>query len=433
MLSWIRKIIPDRNPIRLFWHKFFAVFAAIFYNFPARKIKVVFVTGTKGKTTTAWVLGSLLQESEIKTAVATTALFRMKNKVWANETKMTTLGRLKLQSFIKKAVKEKCEVVVIETSSQASTQSRLWGIPAVGFVWTNLQEDHLEYHGGWDNYKEAKGELIKNVNKNGFVILNADDAEVGFFIKKAKGLDVNLVGTKPAVVSKKITKWKIGSQKFSAQGLSFSLGKEKNFKANFTGKFNVQNIAEAMVAAHKMGVSLSKLKKALAKVSPVPGRLEEVKNKKGLQIFIDFAYTPAALENALSAVRERMNKKGKLWVVFGAVAGGRDVRKRSVMGAVADKMADRIVLTDDDLGPDDVSEEVIEGIVSGFSGKMKKAENKNWWRVTPREKAVDLALKKAKRGDSVLFAGKGCETVQHYGSRQKKYSERKVVEKALKK
>lgn len=425
MLDYLRKKIPDRNPLRLAWHKVCGMWSALSRGLPGRKLDIIFVTGTKGKTTTAWTLGTILQLSGVQTAVATTALFRCRDEVWANETKMTTLGRAALQDFLKRAHRSGCQVAVVEASSQAMTQSRLWGMRARGTVWTNLQEDHLEYHGGWEKYRQAKGNIIAKVHADGFTVLNADDPEYGWFARRAEQDNVRVWS-----VGQGSQDWQIKQIQIDAQGMQFELGAEK-LAAQFTGNFNVFNLAEAALAAHAYGLGWDDIRAALQQARPVPGRLEEVINQRGLQIYIDFAYTPQALTEALAAVREKMNPKGKLWVMFGAVAGGRDVSKRPKMSAAAEQAADKIILTDDDLGPEDDSEQVLAGVVQGFSTKMQGQKNQKWWQITPREKAVEFVLRTAQVGDAILFAGKGCEQLQHFGARQRKYSELEVIEQNL--
>lgn len=421
-MNFFRKIISDRNPVRLFWHWCWAVVAAVRYGFPARELDVIFVTGTKGKTTTTWSIGSLLHECNIPVAVATTALFRMQDKVWANESKMTTLGRFGLQKFLREAVNQKCKTAVIEVSSQALTQSRLWGVRGAGVVWTNLQNDHLEYHGGWEGYREAKGKLFAQVRKNGFAILNFDDAEYGWFAKRAHQNDLRVFAT-----GEKSPDYPTRDFIFQENSLSFELGNFGKFSAQFSGKFNIQNLAEAILAVQNYGIEIEKIREILPRIKPVPGRLEKIENKIGLNLFLDFAYTPKALEESLKALRSKM-RAGKLWVMFGAVAGGRDERKRPELGAVAEKFADRVVLTDDDLGENDDSAEVIAGIVDGFSGNYRTTQN--WMQITPREEAVKYVVQNMEAGDWALFAGKGCEHVQHFGNRQRPYNEREVIENA---
>ncbi len=423
-MNFLRKIISDRNPLRLLWHWCWAVLAAAIYRFPARDLDVIFVTGTKGKTTTTWSIGSLLHECGESVAVSTTALFRMNEKVWANESKMTTLGRFGLQRFLREAVKNNCKVAVVEVSSQALTQSRLWGVGGVGVVWTNLQNDHLEYHGGWENYRSAKGKIFAQVKKGGFAILNSDDAECDWFAQTAQKNNLKI-----AKVGESGADFATHDFDFDEEGLSFALGDLGRFEAKFSGKFNIQNLAEVVVAVKNYGIDLEKIRQSLKKIEPVPGRLEKIKNDLGLNLFLDFAYTPKALEESLKALRTKMSA-GKLWVMFGAVAGGRDARKRPEMGAVAEKFADRVVLTDDDLGPDDDSAEVIAGIVRGFSANYSPEK---WTQITPREKAVEYVLENMQMGDWVLFAGKGCEQVQHFGSRQRKYCEKEIIENACQK
>jgi len=420
MLDFLRKLISDRNPLRLLWHWAWAVLAAVVYRFPARHLKIIFVTGTKGKTTTTWSIGSLLQACGVKTAVSTTALYRLGDKVWANESKMTTLGRFGLQKFLRQAVESGCAVAVVEVSSQALTQSRLWGVRGIGMVWTNLQNDHLEYHGGWENYRAAKGKLLAQVRAGGFAVLNADDAEFGWFAEQAQKYNLKVWS-----VGEKNANYTLKNFVFEERNLSFEVGDLGRFEANFSGKFNIQNLAEAVLAVRAYGFEIAKIREILPKIKPVPGRLEVVENPLDLNLCLDFAYTPKALEEGLKALRAKM-RGGELWVMFGAVAGGRDARKRPEMGLVAEKLADRVVLTDDDLGPDDDSAQVIAGIISGFSAEYRAGQK--WRQIVPREQAVEFILQNAKKGDWVLFAGKGCEQVQHFGSRQRPYNERKVIE-----
>jgi len=367
MKELIKKIIPS---FLLSWYHFILAFlGAFFYQFPSRKIKVIGVTGTNGKTTVVELLTKILEEAGLKVAVLSSIKFKIREKEWSNKLKMTMPGRFKIQRFLRQAVNSGCQYAVLEVTSEGILQHRHQFINFDVAVFTNLSPEHIERHGSFEKYREAKGKLFENT-KNVHVI-NIDDKNADYFLQ-------------------------FEARKKYTYGLEQGEINNKNIQFNLKlpGEFNIYNALAATCVGLSQGISLDVCKKAVEKVEGIPGRMELVISRP-FKVIIDYAFTPAALEKVYQTIQNT-----KLICVLGACGGGRDKWKRPVLGEIAAKYCDEVFVTNED-PYDENPMEIIEQVARGAKGRAKK--------IVDRREAIKEALKSAKLGDTVIITGKGSE------------------------
>ncbi|MFH0776304.1 MAG: UDP-N-acetylmuramoyl-L-alanyl-D-glutamate--2,6-diaminopimelate ligase [Patescibacteria group bacterium] len=418
MFAALNKIIAPTNPLRIFWHFLWALAAALWYRFPSRKIVVIGVTGTNGKTTTANLVAKILEANGERVALATTINFWLGAKKWDNLTKMTSLGRGGVQKFLRQAVDANCNYAVLEVSSHALTQKRVWGVFFNAAILTNITHDHLDFHGNFENYVAAKEQLFWQLARNHetgerIAILPAEDPNVDRFLRVPE-IGIVTFGLKKGDLKAENLTVRENSQKFDIVGM------EQNFslETKLLGSFNVANILAATGLALAIKIRPAVIRKVFKNLKPLPGRLETVEAGQNFRVVVDFAHTPDALEKLLRTFRAVT--PGKLWLVFGAT-GDRDRTKRPIMGALAARLADEIVLTSDDPfteNPEKIIFEVREGV--------PREEGQGFRIEVSRKKAINFALQNAQKGDTVLLAGKGCEQFQVIGHKKIPWDDRKI-------
>lgn len=426
LIDYFKKKISSDNPIRLMYHQMMAVLACLCYRFPSRSLNVIAVTGTKGKTTTTNFIAGILEEAGHKVGMTSTILFQVGDTKWSNLTKQTTLGPFFLQKILRQMVDEGCTHAVLEVSSHAIHQNRVWGVNFDTAVLTNIGEDHLEYHGGFDNYLHTKGLLFAHLNRSQrkpripkIAVLNKDDAHFVYFDQ--------------FLVDREYTYGMGGGTCYGAdisltpRGCSFTLHVPNNsidIQLKLPGDFNVYNALAAATVALANNINLTVIKSALEKAASIPGRFEAIDCGQKYAIIVDYAHTPDSLKKVL-LLYKRLTK-GKLYVVFGATGGGRDKAKRPKMGAVAEKFADYVIVATDD--PYEENEwRIIEDVCAG----IKRKEGDRFWKIPHRLEAIKLALTLAVEGDTVIVAGKGAEGIQILAGRQIPWDDRQVVRELL--
>jgi len=427
-MDFLRNLFPDQSPLRLFYHKIKAVIAAIVNGFPSSHIAVIGVTGTKGKTTTVNLIAKILEEAGYKVGIASTTNFQVGNRKWVNKSKMTTLSPFFLQKLLRQMVASRCQYAVIEVSSHALSQNRVWGINFDTAVLTNIGEDHLEYHGGFQEYIRTKGLLFSRLNRatrkpqiSKVSVLNSDDENFAYF-------DQFLADKKYSYGLKGGTCYAT-DLKLKTDGVDFVFhvpNNQSNLSISLPGQFNVYNAVAAATASLANGIKLEIIKTALEKAHTIPGRFEQIRAGQSFSVIVDYAHTEQSLKQVLELYKG--STEGKLYVVFGATGGGRDMEKRSKMGAVADQLADVVILTDDDPYSED-SIKIIEEISKG----IKRKEGQYFWKIPTRYEAIRFALLIAQPKDTVVIAGKGAETVQMNAGRKIEWDDRKVVREILSK
>ncbi len=408
MKSFIQKFIPS---FLISWYHFFlAYLGALIYGFPSRKMIVIGVTGTKGKTSTSNLIAEVLNSCGLKTGMASTVNFRIGDKVWINETKQTMLGRFKLQKLLKQMAYEKCKYAVVETSSEGILQHRHKFIDYKIAVFTNLSPEHIERHKSFENYRTAKLELFKQIaqEKDEIAIINLDDENAEYFlntpVKTKYGYCINCdeFGYRSAMLK---NKYQISDIELSAEGTQFKLAGE-HFEMKLLGEFNVYNAGAAICVALSQGINKDKIKKALAQAKPIPGRMEVINAGQNFTAIVDYSYESKSLESALKTIK--IFNPQKIFVVVGATGGGRDKWRRPVMGEIADKYADIVIVTTDD-PYDEKPEDISDAVLSGVLKNKNRVLEENVFEIIDRRQAIKKAIELAKPGDAILFAGKGGE------------------------
>lgn len=442
VLGFFRRTIPGPllNAVRKPYHYTLGVLAAVVYGFPGRKLNVIGVTGTNGKSTTAILIATALEAGGYSVGLATTVSFWVGRRKTLNETKMTSRGRFQTQKLLRRMVKAGNTHAVIEVSSHGIHQHRLWGIPFETAVITNLTRDHLDYHGSMDEYRRTKGKLFDSLKSaaDGQVVsvVNGDDdssagqagaataGNASYFLEFFADHKY-VFGTAPAaaaimplahtVIAKNIKADASGSR-FTAQAEDVAIP----MRINIPGRFNVSNALAATCVALAYRVKPKVIAKAIGSVKGIPGRMELVDAGQPFPIVVDYAHTPDAFENVLSTLRDLT--KGKLISVFGAT-GDRDRGKRPDLGRIAATYSDYMILTEEDPASEDALD-IIEEIKPGIDRAGRDVP----YEVEPnRRTAIRMALERAKRGDTVVMLGKGHETVMVYADGKRPWDDRKVA------
>ncbi len=398
MLHLVKKLIP--NPFLKIYHYFLAKLSPLFYGSPSEKMTIVGVTGTGGKSTTIYLAARLLEATGWKVGATSTVFFKIGEKVWLNDKKMTMLGRFQTQQMLAKMVQAGCQAALVETTSQGIEQFRHLGINYDMVALTNLYPEHLEAHGGFENYKKAKGKLFAHLSqsrrkKNGppkTIIINADDENAAYFLSFP--------------VERKITfsLQELENVSLDGNGACFVFNGQ-NFNLPLLGKFNLYNILCAIKIVLALGVKIEQIQEATKKIQGVPGRLEFIDNGQPFKVLIDYAFEPKAIAGLYETIK--MIPHQKVIHVLGSAGGGRDQSRRVVLGRLAGEKTDYVIVTNED--PYDEDPRLIIEAVARGAEKVGKREGENLFRVWDRRQAIKKAFSLAQAGDLVLITGKGAE------------------------
>ncbi|OPX98676.1 MAG: UDP-N-acetylmuramoyl-L-alanyl-D-glutamate--2,6-diaminopimelate ligase [Syntrophorhabdus sp. PtaB.Bin006] len=393
--------------------------ASRFYGLPSTKLHVAGVTGTNGKTTTTYLIESILKADNRKAGVIGTISYRYGGLELKADN--TTPGATEAHSLLKDMYESEVRFVAMEVSSHALDQKRVEGIEFDIGIFTNLTHDHLDYHGDLDNYKSAKALLFRryleeSAKENRCAILNADDPVVRDMIpsQPVKSLFYSLKTPADGHL--------VNSQE-NIRGLKLELsvmGKAISIHSPLVGLFNASNILASALYGYTVGVPLPSIKRGVEGLGGVPGRLERVMNEDGASIFVDYAHTPDALKKVLEMLNRL--KEGRLILVFGC-GGDRDRTKRPVMGDIASRMADVTIITSDNPRSED-PKSIIREVAQGFQGNSFKV-------IENRRDAICEGVKLARENDVLLVAGKGHEDYQIIGDKVFHFSDREVIEEYL--
>ena len=394
--------------------KFYAQATHNFYQAPSDKIKVIGITGTNGKTTISYLIEAMAKESHYDCGVIGTINYRYKGKIIV--AKNTTPEAGQLQGLLKKMYLQKVKYCAMEVSSHALDQERVAGINFSHAIFTNLTQDHLDYHKNLENYFLAKAKLFRALPASASAIINNDDAH-GRRIKQLTKAKVITYGIKRKsnVMAKSIN--------FGMDFTEFTLvaGRIKvKIKTNLIGRYNIYNILAAVAWGITEKLPIMNIKAALEKFKNVAGRLQRINRAKGLNIFVDYAHTPDALFNVISALRPLV--KGKIIVVFGC-GGERDKLKRPLMGKVVTELADYAIITNDNPRSEN-PQQIIKDIVQGI-------KKNNYCLVPDRNQAISKGLSLIDKIDCLLIAGKGHENFQILKNKVLEFNDRKVVSECL--
>lgn len=388
-LAKIRKYIP----LKIFsffqptYHYSLALLSAIIYRFPSKQIKVIGITGTKGKSTTTEIINALLEEAGYKTALSNTIRYKVGNESTDNKFKMSMPGRFFVQKLIRRAVNAKCDYIILEMTSQGTMQFRHKFIHLDAFIFTNISPEHIESHGSYENYVKAKlkiaQELIRSKKENRIIIANTDDKESAKFLAcdSDKKATYGIKDAEPYIIK--------------AEGIDFTLSGKK-VHSPLSGLFNLYNLLAGISCAKNLGVSDEIIIRAVEKFSGVRGRVERINAGQDFTVIVDYAHTPDSLEKLYQVFEKSRNI-----CVLGGTGGGRDNWKRKEMGRIADSYCDEIILTDED-PYDENPDQIVADVAKGITTQTPKI-------IMDRRLAIAEALKMAQTGDAVLITGKGTD------------------------
>jgi UDP-N-acetylmuramoyl-L-alanyl-D-glutamate--2,6-diaminopimelate ligase len=382
--------------------------------FPAKGLRVIAVTGTNGKTTTTNYINAMLKSAGYRTALFSTAVIELDGESRLNRTHRTVPLTAELISFFQAAKKAKVDFVVVEVTSQALDQHKMLGMPVEIAIMTNLTQDHLDYHKSMERYAAAKARLFTSYLNPKFVVLNRDDSWYEYYHKLA-------VGAETTYGEAEQSSDRISTIRLQATESSWKLG-DMNLLTTLPGKFNVFNASAAASVGKLLGLSEHQIEQGIAALDAVPGRMEVINQGQNFGVIVDYAHTPDALENVLTAAKGIA--KGRVVVVFGAT-GDRDKLKRPIMGEVTARLADMIYLTDDETYTEDpttIRNEVSAGIEAA---KGKYVE------IGDRHQAIQAAFKAAQPGDVVVLAGMGHQDTRNMGGTSIVWDERQVARELL--
>jgi UDP-N-acetylmuramoyl-L-alanyl-D-glutamate--2,6-diaminopimelate ligase len=386
------------NKLLSIYHFLWSFLGALFYGFPSRKIFVLGVTGTKGKSTTLEIINTILETAEKKTALLSSVRIKIGEQSQKNYLGNTMPGRAFVQKFLRQAVKAGCDHALIEATSQGIVQHRHRFIKWDAALLTNLTPEHIEAHGGFENYRQAKLNFFRYINKSRgqkLFFINKDSFYAEYFEEAVSGGQIIL---------------------YSKKNLKL---KNLNLKSNLMNDFNQENIAAAVAFAESQNIDEEIIGEALKNFPGVPGRMEIIQTEP-FRVIIDYAHTPDSLEKVY-----QMLKSARLICVFGSCGGGRDKWKRPKMGEIASRYCREIILTNEDPydeEPGQILSEIKSGIFNSQFPISKVFE------ILDRREAIKKALSLAQKGDTIIITGKGCEPYLHLAKGQKiPWDEREIV------
>lgn len=389
ILRKIKSFIPKNlfNWAQPFYHYLLSICGVLIYRFPSRKIKVIAVTGTKGKSSTTEIVSAILEEAGFATAISNTVRFKIGKDSEDNLKRMSTPGRFAIQRFIRRAVNAKCSYVIVEMTSQAALQFRHRFIELDALIFTNLAPEHIEAHGSFENYRDSKLQIAKALSKSKkrprILVVNNDDKESDNFLSYDADMKLRF---SPANLS---------PYEIKSSGISFTLGGQ-TIHSRLSGIFNLYNISSAITFAETQNIGQSVIVRAIENFLGIPGRVERIEVGQDFNVIVDYAHTPDSLQKLYDVFQET-----KKICVLGGTGGGRDSWKRKEMGKIADKSCDVIILTNEDPydeNPDQIVNDIKEGIVDN------EVEI-----IMDRRQAIKKAIGLATTGDSVIISGKGTD------------------------
>ncbi|MDP3741100.1 MAG: UDP-N-acetylmuramoyl-L-alanyl-D-glutamate--2,6-diaminopimelate ligase [bacterium] len=407
-MDFLRRLLGQRR-INLY-HLVAAIAANLIYGFPSRKLKVIGVTGTDGKTTTVNLIASVLKQGGKKVSFLSSINAQIGEQTFDTGLHTTTPSSFLLQKLLAKMVRAGSDFAVLEVTSHALDQHRVWGIDFQTAVLTNITPEHLDYHKTFEEYSATKMKLFKNVE---YGVVNND------FLGSKQRFTTYGLDSKAQIWADEITE-DLQSTNFSVNILN------SKFKIHLQlpGKFNVLNALAAISVGQIYKIPKEDMISGLLAVKSIPGRMEYIEEGQDFLAMVDFAHTPNALKNLLSFVRAKI--AGKIVLVFGS-AGERDAQKRPEMGKVAAEFADMIVITREDNRSEKV-EKISEQIISGMGQKIR---DRDYFVIPDRREALRFALQKARKSDIVVITGKGHEQSLNIDGQETPWDDRRVMREEL--
>lgn len=438
ILYTIKKIIPTKlfKALQPAYHFLLSWFSATIFGNPSEKLIVVGVTGTTGKTTSVYLMAKTLEEAGIKTGYTSTAMFNDGEKEWLNDKKMTMIGRLFTQRMLSHMVKNKCKVAIVETTSEGIKQFRHRFINYDILLITGLYPEHIESHGSFEKYKEAKGSLFKHlksckekfVNENlevvrtdsgikktelekikKTILADLEDEHVEYFLSFNAERKFAYTGDMDNIkiddrLKNEVKIFEYRDVEINQNGTSYFVENEK-IKLSLLGMMNVKNSLNAYLLARALNVDIEKIKKALYSIEGVAGRLEKIDEGQNFTVIVDYAFEPRALEKLYETIK--LIPHNRIIHVLGSAGGGRDVARRPILGKISGQNADIVIVTDEDPYDDD-PQIIIDQVFIGAE-KAGKQENIDLFRILSRREAIEKSIEFAQENDILLLTGKGSE------------------------
>lgn len=424
----VKKIIPSGlfRRVEPYGHLVEAVLFNLLNGFPGRSLKVIGVTGTNGKTSTAFMIHKMLQQAGYKTGLLTTVAWGAGDDIKEQVHHYTNVPVPEFMQRLKYLRAAKVDWVVMEITSQALAQNRAWGVPFSVAVMTNVTHEHLDYHGTFERYRDAKRKLFRlsNRNRRGLRagIINAEDPSAALFARDVK--NPVLYGVKKGDLQAK-------DVKLSPAGVSYKAAfqnRELAIKCNLPGSFNVYNSLAAVGVGIKLGLTDKQIIAGIAALEGVEGRMTRVNEGQDFDVIVDYAHTPDSFEKLFKDLKPVV--KGKLVVMFGS-AGRRDETKRPAQGEIAGRYADEVVITEED--DRDVDGLKIMDEIAAGAEKAGKTRGKDLFLIHDRTEAISFAVKGASKGDTLLLLGKGHEKTIERANGENPWDEIGTTRAALKK
>ena len=403
--------------------------AAAWYRFPSRRLRLIGVTGTDGKTTTATLVRAILEAAGQPAGMVTSVNAIIGDEEVETGLHTTTPEALELQGLLARMVEVGCEYAVIEATSHGLAQYRLEACHFDVAAITNITHEHLDYHKTFAEYREAKARLFKNLalsarkpNLSKVSVLNLDDPSFDYLKEIPTDKQIAYGLHHPADVTAEQVALLPTGTRFTTQTPVGSFP----IHSSLLGEFNVYNLLAAIAVATSQEVPSGAIQEGISRISGVPGRMEKIDRGQPFQVIIDFAHTPNALRHALEIAR--LMTGGRLFAVFGC-AGLRDRAKRPMMGEIAGQLADRVIITAEDPRTEDLNA-IMEEIARGCK-KAGREEGTDFWRIGDRAEAIQFAIDGAEPGDLIIITGKGHEKSMCFGTTEYPWSDHEAVREAL--
>ncbi len=447
MKSYIKKILP--KSVRNLKHLFYAWYGAQVYHHPSEELFVIGVTGTSGKSSTIAFLRQVLESAGFRVGSLSTVDFVIAGEQKMNDQKMTMLGKMKIQQYLREMVDAQCDIAIIETTSEGRVQHRHRFINYDMMLLTNLYPEHIESHGSFEKYRQAKVDIFRavatarrkksarfktlaalNQRSEIFIkktaIVNGDSDDRAFFLLDT--FDERYTFGKEKQNTQHTIHLRASDRELSKQGLRFSVDGHA-FVAPILGEYNIMNILSVIATCRALGLDWKSIIAGVAQVQGVPGRLEFIPEakKQGVDVIVDYAFEPVAIKALYKMVR--LYKPTRIIHVFGSTGGGRDVSRRTTVGEYVGKKADICIVTDED-PYDDNPETIIADVMSAVVSAGKE-EGKNAFRFLDRGKAIQAAIDMAQKGDMILVTGKGSEQAMVVKGKLIPWDDREAVRRAL--
>ena len=386
--------------------------ATVFYGEPSKKLHLVGVTGTNGKTTIATLLYNMFRKFEHKCGLLSTVCNYIEDEAVAAD--HTTPDPIELNKLLARMVEAGCEYAFMECSSHAIAQKRIGGLVFAGGLFTNLTRDHLDYHKTFENYRDAKKAFFDGLHKEAFAITNADDKNGSVMVQNCKAKIKTYSTRTMADFRARIIECHFEGMYLEIDGHEVGV--------QFIGKFNVSNLLAVYGAAIMLGKKPEDILVIMSTLKSVAGRLEPIRSQEGVTAIVDYAHTPDALENVLNAIHEVLDGKGGQVITVCGAGGNRDKGKRPLMAQEAVKQSDRVIITSDNPRFEE-PQDIINDMLAGLDSKqMKKVVS-----IVDRKEAIKTAAMLAQKGDVILIAGKGHEDYQEIKGVKHHFDDREIV------